>query len=142
MRMLRYAVVGTMLVAGASGTLSVGQKGGQAPARPTPAPTSGTVYNSPSGRAPGATAGMPPMMGLDYPTVDANGPRIDDMQLKARNYERQRKIQAETDRLVSLAADLKQQVDKPDKTPSSADLMRRAEEIEKLAKSVKERMKG
>ena len=41
-----------------------------------------------------------------------------------------------------LGADLKQQVDKPEKTPSSAELMKRAEEIEKLAKSVKERMKG
>ena len=82
------------------------------------------------------------MGGLDMPTVDSNGPRIDDMQLRARNYDRQKKIQAETDRLVSLATDLKQQVDKPEKTPSSAELMRRAEEIEKLAKSVKERMKG
>jgi hypothetical protein len=82
------------------------------------------------------------MGGLDYPTVDANGPRIDDMQLRARNYDRQKKLIAETDKLVSLATDLKQQVGKPDKSPSSAELMRRAEEIEKLAKSVKDRMKG
>ena len=142
MRMLRNAAVGAMLVVGASGTLSMGQKGGQAPARPTPAPTSGTVYNTPSGRA-GGVSGIPPMMGgLDMPPVDSNGPRIDDMQARARNYDRQKKIQAETDRLVSLATDLKQQVDKPEKTPSSAELMKRAEEIEKLAKSVKERMKG
>lgn len=138
MRMLRYAALGTMLVG--AGMVSVGQKGGSG-TRPAPAPTNGTIYNTPSGRTAGP--GIPPMMGgLDYPTVDANGPRIDDMQLRARNYDRQKKLIAETDKLVSLATDLKQQVGKPDKSPSSAELMRRAEEIEKLAKSVKDRMKG
>ena len=42
----------------------------------------------------------------------------------------------------SLATDLKAQVDKSTKDTLSVDVIKKAEEIEKLAHSVKERMKG
>jgi short-subunit dehydrogenase len=47
----------------------------------------------------------------------------------------------DTDKLVGLVNDLRQQVE-DEKKLSPADLSKRAEEIEKLARSVKDRMKG
>ncbi len=47
-----------------------------------------------------------------------------------------------TDRLVKLSAELKQSVDKSDENVMSLDVIKKAEEIEKLAHSVKENMKG
>jgi hypothetical protein len=44
--------------------------------------------------------------------------------------------------LLVLATDLKAQVDKSTKDTLSVDVIKKAEEIEKLAHSVKERMKG
>ena len=49
---------------------------------------------------------------------------------------------ADTDKLLSLATELKQDVDKTNKNVLSVDVIKKAGEIEKLARSVKERMKG
>ena len=49
---------------------------------------------------------------------------------------------ADTDKLLALATDLKAQVDKSTKDTLSVDVIKKADEIEKLAHSVKERMKG
>jgi hypothetical protein len=49
---------------------------------------------------------------------------------------------ADTDRLLVLATDLKARVDKSTKDTLSLDVIKKADEIEKLAHSVKERMKG
>ena len=73
---------------------------------------------------------------------DPLGPRMQEQQIKSRNSDRQRKLVEDTDRLLSLAADLKQQMGNTGKDAMSADMVRKAEEIEKLARSVKERMKG
>jgi hypothetical protein len=48
----------------------------------------------------------------------------------------------DTDKLLALATQLKQEVDKTNKDVLSVDVIRKADEIEKLAHSVKERMKG
>jgi hypothetical protein len=63
-------------------------------------------------------------------------------QQKMRIAERQKQLAADTDRLVSLSEALKEQVNESDKNILSLDMIRKAEEIEKLARSVKERMKG
>jgi hypothetical protein len=63
-------------------------------------------------------------------------------QEKLRNDDRQKRLVADTDKLLALATDLKQQVDKTDKEILSVDVIKKADEIEKLAHSVKERMKG
>ncbi len=55
--------------------------------------------------------------------------------------ERQKRLESGTNKLVDLVNDLKQQIQE-DKKLSPADLSKRAEEIEKLARSVKDRMKG
>ncbi len=61
---------------------------------------------------------------------------------KGRQTERQRRMIADTDRLLALATQLKAEMDKTTKDTLSIDVIKKAEEIEKLAKSVKERMKG
>jgi hypothetical protein len=61
---------------------------------------------------------------------------------RGRQAERQRRMVADTDRLLALAAQLKAATDKTAKDPSAADMIRKADEIEKLARSVKDRMKG
>ena len=73
-----------------------------------------------------------------YPT----DPHRAEQQEKLRNNDRQKRLVADTDKLLELATDLKQQVDKTDKGILSVDVIKKAEEIEKLAHSVKERMKG
>lgn len=63
-------------------------------------------------------------------------------QQKMRVAERQKQLVADTDRLVSLTTALKEQVNDSDKNILSLDMIKKADEIEKLAHSVKERMKG
>ena len=65
-----------------------------------------------------------------------------EQQEEARSAERQKRLVADTDKLLALATDLKQQVDKTNKNILSVDVIKKADEIEKLAHSVKERMKG
>ena len=61
---------------------------------------------------------------------------------KKRNEARQQDIKKDTDRLLELATELKQYVDKTNENILSMDVVKKADEIEKLAKSVKEKMKG
>ena len=64
-----------------------------------------------------------------------------EQQAKSRNSERQRRLEADTEKLVGLVNDFKEQMAR-DKGLSPAEMSKKAEEIEKLAKSVKDRMKG
>lgn len=61
---------------------------------------------------------------------------------KGRNNDRQRHLVADTERLLVLANQLKVDVGKSTKDTLSIDVIKKADEIEKLAHSVKERMKG
>ncbi len=61
---------------------------------------------------------------------------------KQRNLDRQKRLVADTDKLLQLAQELKTEVDKSNKDTLSVTVVKKAEEIEKLAKSVKERMKA
>jgi hypothetical protein len=56
--------------------------------------------------------------------------------------ERQKQLVADTDKLLSLTTALKEQVNESNKDVLSLDMIKKAEEIEKLAHSVKERIKG
>jgi hypothetical protein len=64
-----------------------------------------------------------------------------DMRKRA-NTERQQQIQRDTDRLLQLATELKQAVDKSNEDTLSLDVIKKAEEVERLAHSVKEKMRG
>lgn len=61
---------------------------------------------------------------------------------RARNKQRQAALKKDTDKLLELAAQLKEYVDKTDENMLSLDVVKKAEEIEKLSKSVKEKMKA
>ncbi len=56
--------------------------------------------------------------------------------------ERQAALKKDTDRLLQLAEELKRSVDKSNESVLSLDVMKKAEQIEKLAHSVKDKMKG
>ena len=60
---------------------------------------------------------------------------------KKLNQERQAAIKRDTDKLLALAIELKDYVDKSNEHVLSLDVVRKAEEIEKLANHVKEKMK-
>ncbi len=51
-------------------------------------------------------------------------------------------LKTDTDKLLKLSVELKNYVDKSDENVLSLDVIKKAEEIEKLAKSVRDKMKG
>ena len=63
-------------------------------------------------------------------------------QARARNKERQQKLKQDTDKLLQLATELKEYVDKTNENILSVDVIKKTDEIEKLAKSVREKMKN
>jgi nitric oxide reductase activation protein len=72
---------------------------------------------------------------------DASARLAHDMAKKA-NLERHAAIKNDTERLLKLAVELKASVDKSNENLLSMDVVKKAEEIEKLAHSVKDKMKG
>ena len=56
--------------------------------------------------------------------------------------QRHSQLQQDTEKLVELAAELKQHVDKTNANILSMDVIKKAEEIQKLAKSVQDKMKN
>ncbi|WP_183816181.1 hypothetical protein [Tunturibacter empetritectus] len=120
MKMLRVATIGVVvMMMGVSGGVSGGE-----PKQFTPPQRFPGQAHQPSD--------------LD-PTTD---PHRLEQQEQVRSTERQKRLVADTDKLLALATDLKQQVDKTNKNILSVDVIKKADEIEKLAHSVKERMKG
>jgi hypothetical protein len=98
---------------------------------------------------------LPPPGGHDWPSTpssanhlpDANAQmQMRDQQTKQQNFEaanveRKRQIAEDSARLLKLATDLKTEVDKTSKDTLSLIVIRKAEEIERLARNVKEKMK-
>jgi hypothetical protein len=80
------------------------------------------------------------------PTPDAHEDeeraKIEKDMAKRANRERQAQLQRDTANLLKLATELKQYVDKTNENTLSLDVVKKAEEIEKLAHSVKEKMKA
>jgi Skp family chaperone for outer membrane proteins len=73
-----------------------------------------------------------------------DGPRVKmerDMAKKA-NQARQADLKRDTEKLLKLATELKESVDKTSESTLSLDVIKKAEEIEKLAHSVKDKMKA
>lgn len=65
----------------------------------------------------------------------------DEKREKAMNKERVEQIKRDSDKLLQLATELKQYVDKTNENILSLDVIRKADEIDKLAKSIREKMK-
>jgi hypothetical protein len=104
---------------------------------------SGMVFaQMPVGQQP--MPGMPPDASGRRPGEDQMNPEQHEMMAKMalqRNSARQQQLVKDTDKLLALATELKSDVDKTNKNVLSIDVIKKAEEIEKLAKNVKERMK-
>jgi ABC-type transporter MlaC component len=66
---------------------------------------------------------------------------MQDRQLKEANKKRQQDIRDDAQKLFQLATELKAAVDKSNENVLSLDVVRKADEVEKLAKRVKEKMK-
>jgi hypothetical protein len=84
---------------------------------------------------------VPPFGETPNPNDPMQRQRLEKME-KARNADRQKQLQRDTDKLLTLAKELKDEVDKSNKDTLSVDVVKKAAEIEKLAKSVKDRMRG
>jgi 5'-deoxynucleotidase YfbR-like HD superfamily hydrolase len=87
---------------------------------------------------------QPPRTDITSPAADEDEARAriaSEMAKKAAK-ERVAALKNDTDKLLRLSVELKQSVDKSDENVLSVDVIKKAEEIEKLARSVKEKMKG
>ncbi|WP_260704902.1 hypothetical protein [Edaphobacter flagellatus] len=73
--------------------------------------------------------------------LDILSARMINERRQQQNANRQKQIETDTSRLVDLATDLEKQM-QGEKTLSPEDLGKRAAEIEKLARSVREHMRG
>jgi hypothetical protein len=114
MRMLTIAAISAVLVTAAS----VRTSGGQIVATPSSPWTNQTL-------------------GMSQPDIMRHME-----QQRMRTTERQKQLVKDTDKLLRLSTALKEQVDDADKNVLSLDMIKKAEEIEKLAHSVKERIKS
>jgi hypothetical protein len=100
-----------------------------------------------SGAPPGTPSQptLPPSLSPIETRPDPNAPlnpSLEQEQSKLRNTDRQKQLVSDTQKLLALANELKTDVDKSNKDMLSLEVIKKAEEIEKLAHSVKEKMKG
>lgn len=61
---------------------------------------------------------------------------------KKANAQRQAELKRDTERLLKLSTELKDYVDKTNENVLSMEVIKKAEEIEKLARSVRTKMRG
>jgi succinate dehydrogenase/fumarate reductase flavoprotein subunit len=88
------------------------------------------------------TVQPPPGFGEPPNPADAMQRQQQQRMEKARNVDRQKQLEQDTDKLLALAKELKEEVNKSNKDTLSVDVVKKAAAIEKLAKSVKDRMRG
>jgi hypothetical protein len=95
--------------------------------------------------------GGPPQQPPAQPTIDNGVPmenggdataRMTEELEKKAEKERAQQLKIDTDKLLRLSVELKTYVDKTNTDVLSVDVMKKAEEIEKLAKSVHDKMRG
>lgn len=84
-----------------------------------------------------AQSAAPPLVSGSSPVAQ----RMESERLKALADQRQQKLQSDADKLLELAQQLKVSVDKTNKNTLSVQVVREAENIEKLARQVKEGMR-
>lgn len=83
-----------------------------------------------------------PAAATQYEThQDPTQKEMQERMARAANKKRQEDIREDTDKLFQLATELKAAVDKTNENLLSLDVVRKADEVEKLAKKVKEKMK-
>lgn len=77
--------------------------------------------------------------GDDRPSIP---PEVQKEMEKRANAQRQAELRRDTERLLKLSTELKEYVDKTNENMLSLDVIKKADEIEKLAHSVKTKMRG
>jgi hypothetical protein len=108
------------------------QQPAQQPAQPVVAPPGATGAPTPD---PGPSRPLTSSAPLAVPAQSGT------QNFDAINAERKKEIASDSARLLKLATDLKAEVDKTDKDTLSISVIRKADKIEKLAHSVKDKMK-
>jgi hypothetical protein len=88
-----------------------------------------------------AQLSRPPRLGPSHGQEDEARARMERDMEKRRNQDRQKQLQRDTEKLLQLATELKNYVDKTNENILSLEVVKKAEEIEKYAHSVKEKMK-
>jgi len=71
-----------------------------------------------------------------------NQQQLEQQQARARNAERQKQLVEDTQKLVALANELQVEVNQSTKDMLSLDVVRKADEIDKLARTVRDKMKN
>jgi hypothetical protein len=84
---------------------------------------------------------MPDISSQSGVGADPGTRQIELRQARLRNDERQKRLVEDTDKLLALATALHADVAKTDKNVLSIDVIKRADEIERLAHAVKDRMR-
>jgi predicted nucleic acid-binding Zn-ribbon protein len=90
----------------------------------------------------------PPVPSVQFPPDRTTSPedeakaKLEREMAKKANQERQLALKRDTDKLLKLSTELKEYVDKTNENMLSLTVIKKAEEIEKLAHSVKDKMKG
>lgn len=75
-------------------------------------------------------------------TPDPFSASMEARRVRMQNDDRHKRLVADTEKLLSLSAELKDDVSKTTKNELSLDVIKKAAEIEKLAHDVKERMRS
>jgi hypothetical protein len=81
------------------------------------------------------------LTGTDEPP-DPAAIQMQERQRKSLNALRQKQLVSDADKLLRLAGELKSEVGGPEKSATSTAALRKADEIEKLAKSVRDKMRA
>ena len=106
---------------------------------PAAAVVAGRAQNSNSGNPRVTTGNIESESGRENPGLD---PRFKERLEQRRNEDRHKQLVADTNKLLQLAQQLQQEVEKSNKDQLSLSVLKKSEEIEKLAKNVKDRMRG
>ena len=85
---------------------------------------------------------FPPMPQPETPPEDPAKSKLERDMAKKANQERHAALRRDTEKLLKLSTELKDYVDKTNENVLSFEVVKKAEEIEKLAHSVKEKMKA
>jgi hypothetical protein len=103
---------------------------------------SGTVLGAQKTQIPSAEQQYPMGKTHEIPDDSVEPPHLGPDRMKAINEDRHKRLQSDVDKMVSLTSQLKTDVDKAEKDELSVEVIRKAQEIEKLAHDVQNRMKN
>lgn len=102
----------------------------------------GAAFGAPAQKVVLAQTAQLPRAPGEGPVDDEAQRRFEHDQQKKANEERFQKLKEDTEKLVVLSNELKEYVGKANEHTLSVDVVKKAEEIERLAKSVKDKMRA